>query len=79
MSSNYSQLSPTNQTSVAIVGENSDGVSLPQRKNLNTPPSQDPKESIKEHKTKVDKNGQSFIDMSRFSDQIFRIIDRITK
>ena len=72
MSSNYSQLSPTNQTSVAIVGENSDGVSLPQRKNLNTPPSQDPKEAIREHKTKVDKNGQSFIDMSRLSDQVYQ-------
>lgn len=79
MSSNYSQLSPTNQTSVAILGENYDGVSLPQSNNLNTPPSQDPKEAIREHKTKVDKNGQSAFDMSRFSDQIFRIIDRITK
>ena len=79
MSSNYSQLSPTNQTSVAIVGENSDGKSVPQRKNLNTQPSQDPKEAIRESKTKVDKNGQSAFDMSRFSDQIFRVIDRITK
>ena len=72
MSSNYSQLSPTNQTSVAIVGEISDGVSIPQRKNLNTPPSQDPKEAIRESKTNVDKNGNSAFDPFKLSDQIYQ-------
>ena len=72
MCSNYSQLSPNNQTRVAIVGENYDGKQCPQRNNLNTQPSQDPKEALRERKTKVDRNGQSAWDPFKQSDQIYQ-------
>ena len=77
MCSNYSQLSRRNQTAVSLVGENYDGKQCPQRNNLNTQPSQDFKEALREFKFKVDKYGVGAIDMSKVSDQVFQYKSRL--